>query len=61
MDAYNFLQYFILLVYHFFIMKIYYAKQIFKKVMAKFHLFRIKITSVENDVLFLEFYYNTDS
>ena len=31
------------------------------KVVAKFHLFRIKIMSVEIDVLFLQFYYNIDS
>jgi len=27
---------------------------------VKFHLFRIKITSVETDVLFLQFDYNTE-
>jgi len=66
MDANKFIYYFILLVFYFFIMKVYYIKfncanQIIKKVVAKFCLFRIKITSVEIDVLFLQFYYNTNS
>jgi len=28
---------------------------------AKFQLFKIKITSLEIDILFLQFYYNIDS